>query len=42
MNNNNIFDIAIDLREWGLAYCLWRGHSLWEIFVAYNINRKAY
>jgi len=36
----NIFDIVQELRLFGLAYCLWRGHRLWDIFVASRLIKR--
>lgn len=34
----NIFDVALELERWGFWYCVWRKHSLTDIFIASRIN----
>lgn len=34
----NIFDVCTELARWGFWYCVWRGHSLTDIFIASRIN----
>lgn len=36
----SIFGIKNNLRAFGLAYCLYRGYSPWEIFVAWRLIKK--
>lgn len=35
----SIFHLADILNRHGFWYCRWRGYSLYEIFVAYKLNR---
>ena len=41
MTTTNIFELGDDLRIFGFWYCVWRKHSLWDIFVAYRMNKHA-
>jgi hypothetical protein len=36
----NIFAVADALRLYGLAYCIYRGFSLWSIFVAWRVIKR--
>jgi hypothetical protein len=36
----SIFVIRDSLRSRGLAYCLYRGYSLWSIFVAWRLLKR--
>jgi hypothetical protein len=36
----SIFAIRDSLRSRGLAYCLYRGYSLWSIFVAWRLLKR--
>ena len=39
MKTFNVWEVKQDLVQFGFWYCVWMGHSLFSIFVAWNIGR---